>query len=289
MASTLRFLTVSALIILATSFFAPSSWAARVVKVKGKKVFIQLEGEPAKKGQIFYLINSKGRKKGLIKLKGIKGDRAIAVLLGKSRARKGDSLLARSKKGKRRRPRVSKKFKDTRQMMWGLLFGMSKNSMTVSLYNNPEEKSTMTGYGLNYKAILDYALFKKIWLRGMLGMENFDAQGNEVSSSCQNKVCSVNIQYLSIDIWGCYFFSSGHFRPWLGVGFNFSVPRSQETTILQEDSINNLNVIELGGGFNWLISSRFYIPFQLEYNFIPANEQVSPSRINAHLGLGMNF
>ena len=92
----MRSLVVPILVLVASLVLAnPSAWAARVTKVKGKKVLINLEGEHEKKGQIFYVVDEKGRKKGVVKIRSIKGDKAIGKL-GKGKAKKGYALLERT-------------------------------------------------------------------------------------------------------------------------------------------------------------------------------------------------
>lgn len=292
----LKPLVVPVLIVLAVALAVPSAWAARVTKVKGKKVLVKLEGEPAKKGQIFYVLDSKGRKKGVIKIRAIKGDRAIARL-GKGRARKGYALMARAggKKGKKGSKMAKKKgaaeesSSGTSQMAWGIMLGMGMDSMEVDLDVTPAEKASLAGNGMSYKAMFDYALFEKIWFRGMLGIENFETEGDKKSSACDNKICGVSISYLSLDFWGRYLFSLGSFRPWLGAGFTLWFPMSQETTALEEDSITNTSVMGIGGGFDWYMNPSFYIPFQVEYGLLPASEQVSATAIAIRFGIGMNF
>ncbi|MCB0384626.1 MAG: hypothetical protein KDD43_04465 [Bdellovibrionales bacterium] len=294
----MRSLVVPILVLVASLVLAnPSAWAARVTKVKGKKVLINLEGEPAKKGQIFYVVDEKGRKKGVVKIRSIKGDKAIGKL-GKGKAKKGYALLERTGKGGGKKaggdkaaeaPKDSGTTMSSSQMGWGLLLGMGMDSMEVDLDITPAEKASLSGSGMSYKALFDYALFEKIWFRGTLGIENFEAEGDKKSSACDNKTCAVSIQYLSLDFWGRYLFSLGTFRPWLGAGFTLWFPMSQETTALEEDSITNTSVMGIGGGFDWFMNPSFYIPFQVEYGLLPASEQVSATVISIRFGLGMNF
>ncbi|MCB0362308.1 MAG: hypothetical protein KDD35_06285 [Bdellovibrionales bacterium] len=275
------------------------AWAAKVSKVKGKKVLIDLEGETAEKGQIFYILSSSGKKKGMVKIVSIKGDKAIAKL-GKGKAANGDGLEAKgsgsSAKSKDSRGRSNKKSarKDkasskSGNMGWGLLLGMGMDSMSVELDTVPVESASLAGSGISYKALFDYGLFEKIWFRGTFGIESFNAEGSETNAACDSKVCSVNIQYLSLDFWGRYLFSLSSFRSWLGAGFTLWFPMSKETTALETNSITNTSVMAIGGGFDWQINPKFYVPFQVEYGLLPASEQVSASAIAIRLGIGMNF
>lgn len=288
----LSLLLALALVVLST----PSAWAAKVSKVKGKKVLIDLEGEPAKKGQVYYVVDEQGRKKGVLKIMSVKGEKAIAKM-GKGKAKKGMGLLAKEgggeggdkEKGDKPEGKESSGSASSSEMAAGLMLGMSMDSMEVDLDVTPAQKASLAGSGMSYKALFDYALFEKIWFRGFLGIENFAAEGDKASSACENKVCAVTIQYLTLDFWGRYLFSLGTFRPWLGAGFSLWFPMSQDTTALEEDSITNTSVMAVGGGFDWFINPSFYIPFQVEYGMLPASEQVSATVIAIRAGLGMTF
>ncbi|MBK7843092.1 MAG: hypothetical protein IPJ71_05255 [Bdellovibrionales bacterium] len=271
------------------------AWAAKVSKVKGKKLLIELEGETAEKGQAFYIVGSGGKKKGILKIVSIKADKAIASL-GKGKAAEGDTLLARessgssgSSKAKSSSSAREHKSSSTSTMAWGILLGMGMNSMSVDLDITPTQTASLAGSGISYKALFDYALFEKIWFRGTLGMENFSAEGDVVSTACGNAICKVNIQYLTLDFWARYLFSLKSFRSWLGAGFTLWFPMSKETTALEESSITNTSVMAIGGGFDWYMNDKFFVPFQVEYGLLPASEQVSATTIAIRLGIGMNF
>lgn len=271
------------------------AWAAKVSKVKGKKLLIELEGETVEKGQAFFILGSGGKKKGILKIVSIKGDKAIASL-GKGKATEGDTLLARgssgssgSSKGKSSSSAREKASSSKSTMAWGLLLGMGMNSMSVDLDITPAQTASLAGSGISYKALFDYALFESIWFRGTLGMESFTAEGDIVSTACGNAICKVNIQYLTLDFWARYLFSLKAFRSWLGAGFTLWFPMSKETTALEESSITNTSVMAIGGGFDWYMNDKFFVPFQAEYGMLPASEQVSATTIAIRLGIGMNF
>lgn len=120
-------------------------------------------------------------------------------------------------------------------------------------------------------------------------MDNFAVEGDKAKTACDNKVCSVTIQYLSLDFWGRYLFSLNTFRTWLGAGFTLWFPMSKETTALETNSVTNTSVMAIGGGFDWFINPKFYVPFQAEYGLLPASDQVSASVIAVRLGIGMTF
>lgn len=94
------------LILLAFVFSAQPSWAGRVVKVKGKKVFIILDQEELNstfKGDNLYTTTSDGKKRGVVTVRAIRGNQVIGQLR-KGKAAK--SMLTKARKaGKKKKPR----------------------------------------------------------------------------------------------------------------------------------------------------------------------------------------
>lgn len=292
-------------------FFLPhSSFAATVVGVKGKKILVNLQGEPALKGDIFYLLDKSGKKKALIKIMKVKGNKALA-LLGKGNAAKGFTLKYRPKKGEStaNRPKGGESDKEdttaesadsggsaagSSQMYFGVMLGFSQNSMDVELQDDAgasRGSTSLSGNGYSAKALVDYNLFSGIWFRGMFGVEQFNVSGDKLCglSPSFNSTCTAEIMYLSLDMWGRYLFSEGSFRPWVGGGFSLMFPLTQSATALDESSITNTSVMSFGLGFDYFTSPTFYIPISVEYGLLPSSETVSANTIAIRAGAGFSF
>ena len=284
-------------------------FAASVVGVKGKKVLVNLQGEPALKGDIFYLLDKSGKKKALIKIMKVKGNKALA-LLGKGKARKGYTLKYRPKKGgtaKRKGKKSggadqaaaddsssdSSSSGDAGGMYFGVMLGFSQNSMDVELQDdsgNSRGSTSLSGNGFSAKGMVDYNLFSGVWFRGMFGVEQFNASGEaSCGASPFTDTCTAEIMYLSLDLWGRYVFSDGGFRPWAGGGFSLMFPLSQTATALDESSITNTSVMSFGLGVDWFTSPTFYIPISVEYGLLPSSDTVSANTIAIRLGAGFSF
>jgi outer membrane protein W len=147
----------------------------------------------------------------------------------------------------------------------------------------------MSGSGFSARALMDYSLWTHIWFRGMFGLENFKAEGGNICGAANNTLCSVDISYLSLDLWGRYLFSTGAIRPWVGIGFNLLFPSSKSSTALEEKSITSTSVIAPGGGVDWFLSPDMYIPIQVEYGLYPPSDTVKANNISIRLGIGMHF
>ena len=57
-----------------------SAEAAKVLKVKGRKILIDREGETLKRGDLFYVVSKSGKKRGVVKIVKVKGKKAIGKL-----------------------------------------------------------------------------------------------------------------------------------------------------------------------------------------------------------------
>src|SRR5690242_1454548 len=62
-------------------FFSTASYAGDVTKVKGSGALIDLKGEAASPGDLFYTLSSDGKKRGIIQITKVKGDKAIGKIM----------------------------------------------------------------------------------------------------------------------------------------------------------------------------------------------------------------
>ena len=288
--------------------FSFTADAAKVAKVKGKKVLINLEGDPAQAGDIYYTLTPEGKKAGIIKLQKIKGDQAIAIL-GKGRALPGFGLEYRQPKGAAAAStaatdsssedpapsdNITASTGGSNKMYWGGMLGFSQNTMDVDLKDgdgNTRANASLSGSAFSAKGLFDYELLQQVWFRGTAGMEGFKASGGSVcgDSPTFGQACDVDIMYLSMDLWGRYMFTTSTIRPWVGVGFSLLFPMTKKATAVEEGSISNSSVMSLGGGVDWFISKDMYIPIQLEYGILPESEDVKAHLIALRVGLGIPF
>lgn len=262
------------------------AFSAQVAKVKDKKVLLQLDGEPAEVGDFYYLLNSDGKKKGIVKITKVRDDKAIATL-GKGEARPGWTLLKREKKAgahTKSAGKVRHEKQAVGESYFGVSLGYSMDSMKVQLA--PDTTVSLSGGAITYKGFFDYNLFDRVWFRGYAGVESFVANGPTV---CGGAACDVNITYLSMDLWGRYVFMPGSFRPWLGGGFSLIFPLSKSSTALSESSISNTSIISFGGGFDYFFTPTIFVPLTVEYGLFPKSDNVDTNLIAIRTGLGFSF
>lgn len=281
---------------------APFAHAAEVVKVKGKSVLVELKGDPAVNGDTFYLISPDGKKRGLIKISKVKGDKAIGKLTkGKgepgytlefkpSKAGGGGSKTAETMAA----PSHEDGSGDWVRAYWGVMGGVSMDTMAVHVTGAPPTNQdlgvvNMSGNGFSFKGLFDYELFNNIWFRGTTGIEMFNAAGGNVCGTSNNAACNAKLTYLTFDFIGRYVFGHGNFRPWVGGGLGLLFPAQKEASALDPSSISTTNVLVAVGGFDWFLNRNMYVPVSVEYGLLPKSEEVSATWIAVRLGIAWPF
>ncbi len=274
------------------------AWAAKIAKVSGKKVMINLEGDAAKSGDIFVLYDSSGKRKGLVKISAVKGDKAIGSL-GKGTAEAGWTAKIAEKKGKRKSSQANTaktssepRSGGTGKSMWGVMAGLSSTSMKVKIDNDNdgtrETTVALSGMAFSVKGVYDHNLFSNIWFRGLLGLEGLSAKG-ESQVGCGNAACDANVYYLSGDFWGRYVLPMETFRPWAGAAFTIMFPATKKASALEESSITNTSAISAGLGADWKMSETMTIPIQVAYSLLPNSDTVTAAMISIRIGFLMPF
>lgn len=265
------------------------AFAADITKVKGNKVLINLDGTEATEGDVFFALDGSGKRKGLLKIDKIKGDKAIANIT-KGKAQVGWTITKRAPKGGDSITPSSHRSSGGGahgDVFFGGMLGMGMDSAEVTL--DTGNVATLSGMGISFKGFFDYRLFPSIWFRGFAGVENFNGEGKNICGTGGTSKCDVKIMYLTMDFWGRYVFSEKDFRPWLGGGFTLLFPMSKSSSAIIESSITTTSTYGVGGGVDWFISPTSFIPVQVEYQLFPSSNQAKASIIAGRIGYGMSF
>jgi len=292
---TMKFISFLTVILLSFAF-TESVQAASVAKVKGRKVLIKVEGSNIKVGKVFYIISENGKKRGLVKIRAVKGNKAIGMISKKSKAQKGWTLRKRVRKVSKRRKRKRKDDEyDPRSAVKSIAVGV------LGGFNSASIESPLTGTGFSFKGFVDYKLFQSVWFRGMVGTESLvlAEEGGPalcgtmvdpaVPTSGFDKPCIVEINYATVDLHARYVFGIKAFRPWVGGGINLLFPISSVSTALKEESIETANTFVGAGGVDYHFSPKWLFSAAVEYNFFPASDTVTASFIAGRAGIGYKF
>lgn len=273
--------------------FAPGVHGAQIEKVKGKSLLINLEGDTASSGDLFYTVDPSGKKRGILRISKVARGKAIAVL-GKGKAEPGWMLEAkpRSASAARSQPRAQQMASDGKapRSFWGVTGGVVMDSVSVDLVDDTTGQATgesvdLKGTTFALKGLFDYQVFDLIWFRGLSGIENLDASGSRSNGESRD----AQIMYLTFDFWGRAVFGSSSFRPWAGAGFSLMFPMSKKSSALREASITNTSTMAGGFGVDWFLSPTSYVPISLEYGLFPESQLVKADYIALRVGWATKF
>ena len=288
-------------LLLSLILFTPALHAAEVLKVKGKSVLIDLKGDPAVTGDSFFALTPDGKRRGLIKISKVKGEKAIGKIT-KGKVEKGMILEFKPSKGgggsnvARSAPEPDSSASEDsggyKRSYWGALFGYGMDKMDVNVTDvngNSLGTVNMSGTGFSAKALFDYELFPQIWFRGTSGLEQFNAEGGTICGVASNEACNAKLMYLTFDLIGRYVFGKGGFRPWIGGGLGLLFPVTKDASAIDSASISTTNVMVVAGGFDWFTSPTFFIPVSVEYGLLPKSDEVEASWMAIRFGFAVPF
>ncbi len=268
-----------------------TSHAAKVQGVRGKNVLINLENTKAQPGDVFFVVDTAGKRQGVVRIAQVRGQQAVAQL-GRGQAQPGWSLVAGPTGAGTAQARTTPPAQTTAiqparstpsgRMLIGGLFGFSMTSMNI---DPPDDSGyDLSGSAMSFKALLDYAVFSSVWLRTSLGFQQFSAESSSPDRS-------FDVDYMAADFWGRYVFTSSRLRPWVGAGISILFPLSKtlSSVAISESSIQTTSNFSAGGGIDFFVGSRFMLPLQLEYNLFPGETGVSANMISVRTGLALSF
>jgi len=291
--------------------FSSLAHSAVILKIKGRKALVDLEGVNAEKGDKFDALNLYGKALGLLEIKKVKKGKAIAVLLkGKMgiswilepSSQDGGSFTTSTEEeydpvdntdSKASKSWTNTKAKKSSTGGVGVLGGIHWNSITT--------KPGQSVSGFSYKGALftDISMANHIGVRVIVGYHSLLATG----SSCGLSNCKLLIHYP-----GAGFFLRGiflpntTFEPWLGAGGFLLWPfvNQQADLGLDPKSFQSFHGALSGVAGVDIHFNNFYIPIQLDFNWINPviisasalkedSTEFKPFYIGAKIGIAMYF
>ncbi|MEK2690625.1 hypothetical protein [Bdellovibrio sp. GT3] len=302
---------------LVSILFSLPALSANVTAVKGGKVMVDLQGAEVQAGDEFFLINpATGKKSAIIRMKQVKGGRAIADVL-QGRGAVGATLQAKAattKTAKASKPKSSAPnealakastpdeeaaaFDKARDMSYlrtlknsyGVFgqFGMDSMKPTIKENPaiNPTEQPQLKGTGLGAGGFYEWVLTRNITVNTSGVLEQFNVTGKtDRNVGCKGSTnCSANITYLSGYALAKYYFTTTEIRSWAGVGGGFLIAMSKSATALDENQIATNQVLTLAAGGDYQLNRKNYIPFSVEYVYFPPSDTVTASAIVFKVG-----
>ena len=292
--------------------------SAVIIKIKGQKALIDLDGVQAEKGDTFSALNLYGKALGLLQIKKVRRGKAIAVLLkGKMGANwilepvalQNSRFLAsvddsheddyhpadRSDIYSTSRSLIQRK--PSHSFGFGLITGLHANYISLSA-----DKS-IRGYSPHGALMADFSFMEgsivSFGLRMFLGYRQLRAQGK----NCGRRPCSLILHYPGGGfLLRAIFLKDRTYQPWLGAGGFLFWPFADKKHHLGLDkksfeSLHGALTGAVGIDFHF---KNFYIPVQVDFNWInpillsfqssnPNSIEFKPFYLGAKLGLVFPF
>jgi hypothetical protein len=301
----------SPLIFLTFLFLGLQASAGEVQQIKGTKVLITLTDVQANVGTYLYIVNSEGKKIGIIRVKQIKNGKAIAELT-KGRGEVGASIQGKSgssgttqanaEDSNSEAPPAARTTSIRKKIALGVLGGMTSSTFamdmgptaatTVCPTGNCRDAGSLSGTSFNLKFFGDYDLSKSLTIRAASGLETLSAKGNITRALCTGNTssCSVSINYLALEGSAHFNYLTGSTRAWVGLGYSFLIAMSTTTTIPNLSTSGGTNqMILFGTGADFGLKKGAFIPVVLEYGMFPGSSDVKASSIFLRSGYGWNY
>ncbi len=295
------------LVILASSFlFSSFSHSAVILKLKGKKALIDLEGAEAEVEDKFDAINLYGKVLGILRIQKVKGGRAIGILLkgrmglnwilepsGSSETQQESSVTEEY---------ISENASTTRSVTTnpyyngiGFLGGPHFNLLRLS------ESKSISGWGGKISGFLDFFFTNYLAVRLDLGYQILIANGTSCGQGITN--CHLRIHYPSLDLslrW--VLLQNKTLNLWIGGGGAMMWPIADKKYDLglDEKSFKSFHgSLKLSYGTDIRLR-QIYIPIQMEfaivnpilvslYSLKQGSKEFKPIYITLKAGVGFPF
>lgn len=283
-----RFVTWAILI----CFIPLSAWPSSVVKLKGDRILIALDGEqPIAVGQTYFTVDTGGKKRSLVKIVAVKDNRAVAQIL-KGKSAEGHVIVAASQNGQQKAAMAAAedegRISSKDLSRYGIVISYLMNNMSA-VYNSGASTTNMKGFGVGALGYHDFEMSDRSDIRISVGLEQFQVAEEKTDLSCAggtSNTCNALITYLSS--YGLYKFilSDKATKFWIGGGGGFLLALSKSSTVLNSAQITTNYVYTVSGGVDFAMKQGQYLPVILEYSMFPSANSINANYIAVRVGWG---
>lgn len=277
------------------AFSASEAEAARITRVKGNQVMIDLEGATDIAEGSRHLVIVGGKKKAVVEITKAKGGKAIGKVLKGTAAQDGtlQALGGSSGGGSSKSASKSRRSRSTRDrstsdsfsdLTVGAVLGLGITGQDVTATNqaNQSETISMTGSGFSLKAFGDLPISGNLGAIGRVGLEKFGVTGTPQAGG----EVKTDIMYLTADLLLRYTFLDGDFKVYPLGGLGLHYPISKSSDVLNVQQISATTIFFLGGGMQYKFSDTMYATATAEYGLFPPSNDVKTSLIAVRGGVG---
>ena len=263
-------------------FFSFSSFSAVILKIKGQKALIDLEGARVQKGDKFDALNLYGKSKGLIEIQKAKKGKAIGILrkgkMGTSWILEPTTSSATSDDNPQplpvnytepttsKPPTIKKRrssFNSYSSHTIGVLVGPHLNFVRLS-----STSKNASGVGWRGSVMADFTFTQRLSTRVSLGWQTLVIEGQRCE---QITNCKLSIQYPNAGaLLKLKFFKYAAFNSWIGVGGSllWPIPDKRKNMELDKKSFNGFHgslTVALGTDIQL---QNIHFPVQIDMNWI---------------------
>ncbi|MBL7542470.1 MAG: hypothetical protein JNL11_01570 [Bdellovibrionaceae bacterium] len=283
--------------LLASLLVSISSQAYVLQKKNANAVLFQLDGNPVAKGQEFFIVdqNNKAKVQVRVELFNSKQAKATVIKGNLNTVQIGWTLRPVSRRGTANVPDAAEVTTQVNRSAlskhkWGAIGSYMMSSMNAKFsFNGVNQTAAMSGSSIGALGYYDYAMNKNLEIRGMAGLETFDAKQAKETAVCDkglSKECNVKINYLSMYALGKYNLTKTKNKFWIGGGLGYLLAIGKSSTVLDTSLITSNQVLTIGVGMDLGIGNKNTMPLALDYSLFPSSPTVSASIISLKVGFG---
>jgi hypothetical protein len=296
--------SISFLLIL--SFSLPSP-AMMVLKMKGTKALVDLQGESVAIGQTISVVDGRGKEIGRMKVLNSNNGKALAQLTSGKAPEKSKAIAmkpapaassaATSAPAPVPAAASAKKAvpEEPRPPTYGsVLLGLASNTLSLKVGDgittqNVDNTGNSVGIGVAAERQYWQPWFRA---RALVAYEQFNAIGAATINGCNNqtsKDCRTDIKYLSAGLYAKYLKDFNAFAFWGAAGVNLKVPVTKTSTALVESSLGVTSSYGLTLGVDYTLETGKFLTVSLEKQFYTKSESAEISTIFIRIGVGKTF
>lgn len=282
--------------ILSLFVFVGLAQAYTLQKKSSTAVIFQTDGKPVSNNQEFYVVDENNKPKVLVKVEKFNSTQAKAKVI------KGNSNLVQtgwSLRPARTPASVPDASSSTDQVVtksgkprnsWGLMGSYMMSSMNAKFsFNGVNQTAAMSGSTIGILGFYDLTLNKNLQVRGLGGLENFEAKQAKEAAVCEkglSRDCNVKINYLSLYAMGKYNLTKTKNKFWIGGGLGYLLATGKSSTVLDTSLITSNQVLVIGAGMDIGMGTKNIIPVSIDYSLFPSSPTVSASILSIKAGFG---
>ncbi len=266
---------------MALIIFQFNSFCLEIAQIKKKSLILKIQGDDKVQiNEIFYVFNENQKKVGIIKIKKIKGKKALATYKGKIKK----TFILKPKNSLNSIPSISN-LPQKKTISYG-----AELTYNLNTFNTPidGEIVNMSGSSLGFLAFAQYYFKDRIALETQLHYFPFNNTSEKISCS-DGKVCHFNANFIAIDIGLLYLYPLKNFQIFGKIAGRFHYPIGQDINAIENATLSYANSYSFKGGVSFHLSPKGFLTLGLEHNTSLAEVNNVINFMTLSAGYGFKF